>query len=264
MSERSGLTCIRDGFPQLRHIELSGCDHISSYEAMLPIFEKHSALLSLRATFEPRATAGIAFSQAVPRTLVSLGFINFETPEALTVLLDRCALEHLWLSAHGNFSHAYVNAMSTKSNAFKTLSLPSTVSEDSCLAVAKVCPDLELLCRMRIGNPAFGSDSLAENFEVLPESQGVVVRKRGSNAQLAVNGCMWAPYSQSDRDLPSLPGPTTLHRAVRPVSKMTRPSVEFRISFAAQVAESAAAAVTDRRSQRRQGQRRVNFAEGLI
>lgn len=74
------------------------------------------------------------------------------------------------------------------------------------MTIASACSNLELLCRMKIGTPAFGTGALAAGFDVLPAGQGVVVRKRGSTAELAANGSLWAPYSQSDQDLAGATG----------------------------------------------------------
>lgn len=201
--ERSGLAILTSRFPQLQHLELSGCDQISTYEAMIPVLKEHPTLLSLRATFQPRAVAGRAFAAAVPSTLMCLGFVNFESSEVLISLLGRCQLRHLWVSANGSLTPGMAKALSAGTYKLVSLALPSDVTEDTCAEVAKGCLSLELLCRMRIGRPAFGSAALASEFETLPSGQGVVVRRKGSKMELAANGALWAPYSHSENMMAS-------------------------------------------------------------
>lgn len=198
MFERSGLAILKSRFPQLQHLELSGCDQISTYEAMIPVFKEHPTLLTLRATFQPRAAAGHGFAAAAPPSLMCLGFVNFESSEVLKSLLGRCHLQHLWFSANGSFTLGMATALSSGTCKLVTLALPSEVTEEKCAEVAKGCLKLELLCRMKIGRPTFGSAALASEFEILPSGQGVVVRRRGSHMELAANGALWAPYSQSE------------------------------------------------------------------
>lgn len=42
------------------------------------------------------ASAGEDFVEALPTTLVALSFVSFATPTALSKLLAKCDLEHLW------------------------------------------------------------------------------------------------------------------------------------------------------------------------
>ena len=37
---------------------------------------------------------------------------------------------------------------------------------------------------------------LADDFELLPDVGGIVVRRKGSNARLVATGALWAPYVQ--------------------------------------------------------------------
>eukprot|EP00931_Biecheleriopsis_adriatica_P108607 TRINITY_DN82944_c0_g1_i1.p1 TRINITY_DN82944_c0_g1~~TRINITY_DN82944_c0_g1_i1.p1 ORF type:complete len:396 (+),score=81.62 TRINITY_DN82944_c0_g1_i1:95-1282(+) len=183
-------------FPQLRHLELSGGDQISSYEAMIPVFRQHPSLLSLRATFSPKAEAGASFANAAPKSLMALGFVRFDSPESLTTLLDRCMLQHLWLASTSRLSASMARAFSDSPGAAEllTLALPSPTSEEQCQAVVRCCPKVSLLCRMRVGSEAFGSTALAQDWELLPAGQGVVLRRRGSLAELAENGSLWTPF----------------------------------------------------------------------
>jgi len=182
--------------PTLRHLELHACNQILSYAAMIPVFQAHQSLLSLRATFQPRAVAGVDFAAATPPSLMALGFINFESVEAITLLLQRCSLEHLWLSATGAFPPGMASAIHEGQH-LKTLALPSHLKEETCFTVVQGLPKLELLCRMRIGSPPFGSEELAADFEVLPGGQDVVLRRRGSLAELTSNGSLWSPYAHT-------------------------------------------------------------------
>lgn len=226
LSERHGLPFLAGNLPHLRHLELSGCDQISTYDAIVPVFREHPTLLSLRATFAPRAVAGHAFSSAAPRTLMALGFVNFADSDVLAELLARCKLQHLWLSASGSFTRTMTQVMSTEAQHLTTLSLPSTVSEEQCLAIANSRPTLELICRMRVGSPAFGSGVLANaGFEVLPDSQGVVVRRIGSKAKLAPNHALWAPYTQSHDEL--LPHECPRRRRSTKLKSVPKPSIEL-------------------------------------
>jgi len=206
--ENQGLPVLRDAFPKLRHLELNGCDQISNYAALVPIFEEHPTLLSLRASFQPKAVAGTDFASAAPRTLTTLGFVNFDTAETVAILLERCSLEHLWFSANSDFALVVrragglarlASAVQNSMEQVRTLALPSSLPEDLCAALVKtLCPKLELLCRMRIGSPAFGTGALADHFEEVAGAGGVVLRRRGTTAGLAVNGALWAPYAQDD------------------------------------------------------------------
>mmetsp|Transcript_77663 Transcript_77663/g.134579 ORF Transcript_77663/g.134579 Transcript_77663/m.134579 type:complete len:395 (-) Transcript_77663:239-1423(-) len=198
MFEREGLRILGNcQMPTLRHLELHACDQISSYAAMIPVFQAHQSLLSLRATFQPRAVAGLDFSAAAPPSLMTLGFIHFESVEAITLLLQRCSLEHLWLSANGAFPLGMASAIHEGGQHLKTLALPSHLKEATCYTVVQGLPKLELFCRMRIGSPPFGSEELAADFEVLPGGQDVVLRRRGSLAELTSNGSLWSPYSHT-------------------------------------------------------------------
>jgi len=192
-AERSALGLIAENFPSLRHLELSGCDLISNYEAVLPIFNKHTSLLSLRCSFKARASAGLSFAEAAPKCLKALGFVRFDSPEVLSTLLQRCALEHLWLSAtSGAFTKAFARAIcrSPRAAHLSTLAFPSESSNERCLEVMRSCPRLSLVCRMRIAEPFDGED-----FEPLPGSNGVVLRRRGSAAELAENSSLWTPFA---------------------------------------------------------------------
>jgi hypothetical protein len=194
VAERGALGVLGSRFPQLRHLELSGCDLISTYEAVLPILKSHPNLESLRASFQPRETAGVSFALAVPKTLKVLGFVRFDNASTLSLLLQRCALEHLWFSPTGQFPDSLATALRAASELL-TLSVPTDASEEQCLKITSSCPKLSLLCRMRIGTPAFGTNQLNKDFELLPSGQGVVVRRRGSTAELAGNGALWSPHS---------------------------------------------------------------------
>jgi len=198
MFKRSGLHVLNTRFSALRHLEISGCDTIGSYNAAIPFLQAHSRLLSFRATFDAKASASIAFVDALPTGLRALGFINIDEPELVERLLRRCPdLEHLWLAATGKWvggRAAFARAFSVATNKLRTLALPSLLSEEACRDVAAVCPELQLLCRMRVGVPAFGSGVLANDFEVLPEGQGTVLRRFGCKAELSANGSLWAPH----------------------------------------------------------------------
>lgn len=258
--ERSGLSILRTSFPRLRHLEITGCDQISTYEAVIPVFTEHPTLLSLRTTFKPRAAASLAFSMAAPRTLMALGFVSCEGPDVLAALLERCPLEHFWFSAHGSRWPYMEASMSLGVNRLRTLSLPSDLSEEDCLAIARACPQLELLCRMRIGSSPFGSGALAEGFEVLPSGQGVVLRKRGSDANLAANGSLWAPYSHGDQEFESAPSARSVQVSSTPSRSNPSeifPRAELAIAAsrlprgdAESIAELAAAAAVARSSRR--------------
>mmetsp|Transcript_16296 Transcript_16296/g.26046 ORF Transcript_16296/g.26046 Transcript_16296/m.26046 type:complete len:398 (+) Transcript_16296:83-1276(+) len=199
MAER-GIAMLGSGsLPRLRHLELTGCDQISTYQALIPIFQSHPSLLSLRASFSPRAEADLSFAASAPRTLEALGFVRFNSPGSMVSLLNRCPdLKHLWLSATGNFPAAMTAALEAAAPKLLTLSLPSEASEEICLQVARACPSVQLLCRMRIGSTAFGTGALAADFEALPSGQGVVVRRRGSKSDLTANGSLWAPPHSED------------------------------------------------------------------
>lgn len=200
--ERAGLPVLSSpaSFPRLRHVELSCCDQISSYAAVIPIFQAHPELLSFRATFAPRAAAEADFASAAPRSLVALGFVSLGSPEVLAVLLARCpGLEHLWLAAAGLAlpAEAAANVLTASARRLRTLSLPSSTDDAATAAAAKACPALELLCRLRVGRLGLAAD----DFEVLPGAGGVVHRRRGSTMALASNGALWAPYSLSNAEL---------------------------------------------------------------
>jgi len=181
---------------------------------MVPVFEQHPTLLSLRASFQPRAVAGADFSSAAPRTLVALGFVNFDSVETLAIMLERCSLEHFWFSANSEFANVaqrgdglgHLTAVLQKGlQKVRTLSLPSNMPEEVCAAwVTALCPNVELLCRMRIGSPPFGTAALATMFEPVPDCGGVVVRRSGTSVGLAANGALWAPYTQGDSDMVTL------------------------------------------------------------
>lgn len=192
--ERSGLNVMRGAFPSLRHIELSRCDMLSSYAAVVPFFEEHPCLLSFKATFHPRAVADIGFAASIPPALLALGFINFEGPEVLAAVLEKASLKHLWFSATGTFSAEMANVLLTSSRRLQTLCLPTSTPADHIFGIVKVCPDLQLLCCMRNMFPAFGDAAFAAGFEPL-EDCAVVMRRRGSHAQLAENGSLWSPHS---------------------------------------------------------------------
>merc|ERR1711924_378125 len=208
MFEQQGLPALRGAFPKLRHLELNGCDLLSNYSALIPVFGEHQDLLSLRAIFQPKAIAGVDFASAVPRTLTMLGFVNFDSAETCAMLLERCSLEHLWFSANSVFTQVVQRAgglellTSVVGNSLqqvRTLALPSSLPEDHCATlVTSLCPKLELLCRMRTGVPAFGTGKLAVDFEEVPGAGGVVLRRRGTSVGLAVNGALWAPYDLDD------------------------------------------------------------------
>lgn len=179
---------------------------------MVPIFEQHPTLLSLRAGFHPRAVAGTDFVNSAPRTLVALGFVDFDSIELLAILLERCSLKHFWFAANSAFTNVVLRTgfdalkarLQSGLEQVRTLSLPSNMQEDICASVVGLCPKVELVCRMRVASPEFGTGLLAANFELVPEGGGVVVRRRGSKANLAANGALWAPYSQGDDDIAAL------------------------------------------------------------
>jgi hypothetical protein len=177
---------------------------------MIPVFEEHPTLLSLRATFQSKAIAEADFVSAAPRTLMALGFINIESAQVLALLLQRCQLQHLWFAAESpNWPFLFrldgVNdwtaTIKEGLSRVKTLSLPSRMSEDACASIIAHCPMVEIVCRMRITTPAFGAGSLAHKFEPLEESGGVAIRRRGSCAQLVSNLALWRPYVQDDTDI---------------------------------------------------------------
>lgn len=198
MFERLGLSVLQRQFPKLRHLELIACDQISSYDSMIPVFQEHPSLLSFRATFQPRAEAGMSFAAALPNTMMMLGFINFENHDVLASVLERCPLQHLWFACNGLFPGSMKNALMTAfPKRLVTVTLPYQVKEDICFEVATGLPDLQLLCRMRIGkaDAPFGTGALSEAYEHVPEGHGVVVRPRGSTATLSANGGLWSFYS---------------------------------------------------------------------
>jgi hypothetical protein len=90
--------------------------------------------------------------------------------------------------------------IATSGKDLQTLSLPSLASEEDCAATIRTIQKLQLLCRMRVARPPFGTGALANDFEILASGQGVVVRRRGSTADLAANGSLWAPYLQSNKE----------------------------------------------------------------
>lgn len=210
--EHSGLPALASSFPKLRHLELTGCEQISTYSIMVPVFEQHPTLLSLRAGFHPRAVAGTDFAQAAPRTLVALGFVNFDSIEPLAILLERCSLEHCWFAANSVFTNVVLRTgldglkarLQSGLQQVRTLSLPSDMQEDVCANLVALCPQVQLVCRMRIASSEFGTGLLAAEFEPVPEGGGVVVRRHGSKANLAANGALWAPYRQGDNDIATL------------------------------------------------------------
>lgn len=197
--ERDGLSLFRTAFPKLQHLELSGCDYISHVNCM-HIFELHPTLLSFRATFSPRALAKLEFAQKAPRTLIALGFVNLENSRVLAMLLEHCPLEHLWFSRTTSFSPEMVETIMTIPNKLKTLSLPARTRDEDICVLARTCSQLEMMCCMREG---FGGEVFTTMFEPLPGTigTGIVARRRGSCAQLAPNGSLWAPYTQSDNEL---------------------------------------------------------------
>jgi len=213
LMERDGLGVLRGSFPSLRHLELSACDFLSYANCTL-IFAAHPAILSLRATFAPRATATPAFVAAAPLGLKALGFLNFgsDGDQLLASMLSRCPLEHLWLARTAGFSPAIATVLAAAPTPLKTLSLPETIGtlgargaslaeDEAIVALARACPHLELLCCWGEG---LGLVQL-EEFECLPCASGlsyrVILRRRGSMAVQAANGALWAPYSQSDGEL---------------------------------------------------------------
>jgi len=188
--ERDGLSLLRASFPRLRHLELSGCDYISHANCMR-IFESYPKLLSFRGTFSPRSAANLEFAEKAPCTLMALGFVSLQDALVLTRLLERCPLEHLWLSR--------VSCPSFSSSGMADAVKAAPRDGDIC-SIARTCSELELICCMREG---FGGGGLAGVFEPVPGTieTGVVARRCGSSAQLAPNGAMWAPYSQSDDEI---------------------------------------------------------------
>mmetsp|Transcript_10437 Transcript_10437/g.22988 ORF Transcript_10437/g.22988 Transcript_10437/m.22988 type:complete len:443 (-) Transcript_10437:76-1404(-) len=193
MFERHGLPTLHLGFSNLRHLEIIGCDCITYYDRLIPCLKSHPQLLSLRATFAPKAVAGLDFVEALPTTLMALGFVAFEGPEPLKALLQRCPLEHLWFAATARFGPGMVAALQAEGRQLRTLSVPSPVSEETVYSIVQPNERLELLCRMRVGVPAFGEGPLSEDYEVMPNSGGTALRRIGSNAQLAANSALWAP-----------------------------------------------------------------------
>jgi len=255
MFERCGLTHMSGQFPALRHLELSGCDHISTYEAVVPILKEHPTLLSLRATFHPRATLGQSFVEHAPPSLIALGFVNIDSAAVLTSLLAKCSIQHLWFAVThaaetatigGNVSAELFEALVAGGRGLKTLAVPPAVSERRCAKVAAACPQLELLCRMRIGSPAFGSQEMATDFELLPSGQGVVLRRRGSSADLAANGSLWAPHAQCDVDIKLRPA--LRKEYIKTAPSPSAPSWRFQARPSSADLQSAlAAAVRERR-----------------
>jgi len=213
LMEKDGLTGLKTCFRNLRHLELSGCDFMGHSNCAL-LFKAHPALLSFRATFAPKATMTPEVVEAAPEGLKALGFVNFavDAPELLTRLLERCQLEHLWFARTAQFSPGLARALQRASRPLKTISLPETIGAAGArgeseaegaeiAALARGCPDLELLCCWGQG---LGLAELQE-FERLPCESGlehrIVLRRRGSSMKLAANGGLWAPYEQSDADL---------------------------------------------------------------
>lgn len=198
--ERKGLNLVSTSFPTLQHLELSGCDQISNYDRVLPIFYHHPSLISFRATFSPRAKAGLDFSMAVPLGLMVLGFVEFDSAESLRLLLQRCQIQHLWFAATAECNADMRIAIHESCTNVVTLALPSRLEEQAIAQIVQGYSRLELLCRVGT-NPALGTLELANDFEPLPDCNGIVVRRRGSSAQLACNGALWAPYSKEMDDL---------------------------------------------------------------
>lgn len=197
-SERHGLPLLYEParLQNLQHLELCGCDTISCYEVMIPVFRCHPQLLSLKASFAPKATATASFAEAVPSSIETLGFISFASTSVLSALLARCKkIRHLWLSSTG--SHLPDLAKALASHALLTVSLPSATCDLYLAETARACVSVELLCRMRVSQ----LDLSAEGFEVLEGSGGVVYRRHGSNRTIAPNGALWAPYSLSKSEL---------------------------------------------------------------
>lgn len=181
-------------FPKLRHLELCCCDMLSSYEALVPLLVAHPCLLSLKASFHPRAAAGSAFAAAVPQTLMALGFISFDSPEVFAAVLEKAPLEHCWLSATATFSSEMAAVLLAKAHRLQTLCLPTSTPANQIFGVASSCPNLQLLCCMTSLFPQFETAASAAGFEPLEDS-AVVMRRRGSRAQLTEAGSLWAPCS---------------------------------------------------------------------
>lgn len=210
LMERDGMDILTDHarFQKLRHLEFSCCDYLGHRNAVR-IFEAHPELRSLRATFSPKATVTNDFVNAAPPGLSLLGFVNFgQDAGLLASLLERCPLEHLWFGRTAGFSPAMVGALATSK--VRTLCLPEAarltplgvLSNIHLLAVLRNCAELELLMVWGVDPPREMVE--AAGFELLPEFLGSsvpIMRRRGSNARLALNGTLWAPYSQTDAEL---------------------------------------------------------------
>lgn len=224
---------------------------------MIPLFKAHPTLLSLRASFKPKAVAGEDFVSAVPASLKTLGFINIDSVDNLAVLFERCALEHFWFEATSVFGGCVWRAgvlerLATMKSSFqhlRTLSFPSSMREEHCAALCALCPKVELICRMRLGSPEFGTQALQSHFEPVPDSGGVALRRRGTNAALTASGSLWAPYEQDDCEVMAL-CKTRLAKRPRVCSSPSRFSVSRSkepLSFEAFASELAVAAASRHR-----------------
>jgi len=211
LMERDGLQGLCSHFPAIRHLELSGCDFLGQGNCAR-LFAAHPALLSFRATFAPKAVMTAEVVEAAPRGLKMLGFTNFKLDgEVLRALLDRCALEHLWLARTAGFSDAVSAALSASPH-LVTLSLPETLGAvgargespaegNAIAALVRACPKLDTFCCWG-EHPELAQ---LEEFERIPCSRGVehriILRRRGTTAQQMVGGVLWAPYTVSDEEL---------------------------------------------------------------
>lgn len=239
LMERDGLPGLCGSFPGLRHLELWNCDYLS-HANCIRIFAAHPDLLSLKATFSPKAKMTPAFVEAAPRGLMALAYVNFGTDGAdphqpqpvrraepavdatqgppaadvLAALLARCPLEHLWLARTAGFSPAISAALAAAPRPLRTISLPESTQpaqlrraddeaanpDEAIVTLVRACPHLELLCCWGEGSGL----SQLEDFERLPSptwNGRIILRRRGSQAELHSNGTFWAPYSRSGGEL---------------------------------------------------------------
>jgi len=202
LMERDGLASICAGFPSLRHVELGGCDFLS-HANCARIFAAHPELLSFRATFAPKGVMTHDLVNVAPRGLMAFGYVNVELEDVsvLEALLQRCPLQHLWLARTTKFSPAVATLLASAPQPLKTLSLPESVDEQAALAVARSCVALDMLCCW--GDRNAPSVHEASDFELLPSRWHALItlRRRGSLAEPAANGALWAPYAQSSAEL---------------------------------------------------------------
>jgi len=212
MFQRSGLPSLASGLPSLLHLELQGCDLLTDYDDLIPVFRRHPQLQSLRAAFQTKAVASRAFAEALPVGLQALGFVRMDNADVLALVLARCQdLQHLWLQANGHLPPSLATTLVGAGQKLRTLALPALTSEDTCARIVQAAPELELMCRMRVSTPAFGTAALAAvGFEPFAPGQGLVVRRCGSHASLTSHGCLWAPHGDAEDPSESMVRPASV------------------------------------------------------